>query len=202
MRTQFFFTLLLLCQTVTLPAQTKSWNVQTYGFFTHYHLAIAYQPGTGGGFTVGHRFHKNWLFGAAGFEYTATRQELTLVGGQQEARANFYHSLIALRGYWIIKKNWATGFVSLLSGCSLLRPQPLTIDAGTAGRVTLYPKSETKFVAAWSSGCTFRIVQEMAVLLVLKQNFSRFANRQLEALPARNAWRSYWNFGAGLSWNF
>lgn len=202
MRTQFFFIFVLFCQTATLPAQTKSWDLQAYGFITRYHAAIEYQPGTGGGFTVAHRLRKDWLWGAAGFEYTHATQELMLVGGRREARTNFYQSFMAMRGRWTIKKDLVTGFVSLLGGCSLLRPQPLTLAAGTVGPVTLYPKSETKSVAAWSSGCTFRIRQEMAVLFEMKQNFSRFISRQLETTSTRSRWRPYWNFGAGLSWNF
>lgn len=104
MRLKFLFVFFLFCQAATVPAQSPSWNVQTYGFLTRYHAAIDYQPGTGGGFTVAHRLRKDWLWGAAGFEYTHATQELLLVGGRREARTNFYQSFMAMRGRWTIKK--------------------------------------------------------------------------------------------------
>lgn len=176
------------------------WSVQAYGFAARYHYDIEYEPGMGLGLAIGHKLSKNWLSGAAHFEYTRAIQTLQLINGPYETDAGIYQSLLSLRGCWQAKGQAVALFASLLGGGALLRPQALTIDAGTLGQITLHPRSETKFALAWSSGVQFRIIAAMSVLLSIRQSFSRFAVRQIDLTPTQMKWRPYWNYGAGLSW--
>lgn len=179
-----------------------SWNVQAYGFVARYHADIDFKRGAGTGLTIGHAILKNWLSCDAGLEYTRAAQTLMLIDGAHDAHVDISQSFFALRGQWPIKKRFASVVASLLAGCSFFRPQALTIDAGTLGQVTLHPKGETKLVAASSAGLKFRIAGEASVFFSIKQNFSRFAQRRLDAARTQIKWRPYWNYGVGLSWSF
>lgn len=201
-----YFALFLFCQAAQLPAQTKAatclWNVQAYGFVARYHSAVDYQPGAGIGLAFGRSVWQDWLACNVGFEYTRATQALRLITGSREAHANLYQSFFAMRVQAPIKKQVVSIFASLLGGCSFFRPQTLIVDAGTLGKITLRPESETKIVFAWSSGLTFRIAGAASILFSVKRNFSRFADRRLDAAPTQSRWRSYWNYGLGLSLNW
>ncbi|GEM_PF-6787776 len=201
-----FLVLFLFCLAVNIPAQTKSvtppWFVQTYGFVARYHSALNYETGAGVGLNVGHSIHKKWLSFAVGFEYTRATQELQLVNGLYETHADLYQGLFALRGNWSIKKRVATVFGSLLGGALFFRPQALTIDAGTLGKIMLRPNSETKFIAAREGGFAFHLGESVAILFSIKQNFSRFADNQIGLVQPQNKWRPYWNYATGLSYYF
>jgi len=196
----------LFFHAANLPAQTDpvtpAWFVQTYGSITHYHSAIDYKTGTGAGLSVGHSIRKSQLSFVTGFEYTRAAQELRLVDGLYETHANIYNSFFALRGRWPISKRSVTVFGALLGGASFFRPQSLTIDAGTFGKITLRPNGETKFIAAWESGFVFHLGEGVAILFSIKQNFSRFADNQIDVVQPKSKWRPYWNFATGLSYHF
>jgi hypothetical protein len=181
---------------------TPSWFVQTYGFVARYHSAIAYKPGAGVGLSIGHSIRKSWLSCAAGFEYTRAVQELRLIDGLYETRVNLYQSFFALQGSWPLKPRAVTLFASLRNGLSFFRPQPVVIAAGTLGKINLHPDGETKFFVAWESGLAFHLVEGVAILFSIKQNFSRFANRQVGADHSASKWRPYWNYATGLSYHF
>jgi len=206
MRSKNFLVFFLFFHAANLPAQTDpvmpAWFVQAHGFVARYHSAINYKPGAGVGLSVGHAIHKNWLSFAAGFEYTRAAQELRLIDGLYETHANIYNSFLALRGRWPISKRAVTVFGAILGGASFFRPQSLTIDAGTFGKITLRPNGETKFVAAWESGIAFHLVAGTTMLFSVKQNFSRFADNQIGAAQPKSKWRPYWNFATGLSYHF
>jgi len=201
-----FLVFFLFCLAANLPAQTDPatppWFAQTYGFIARYHSAIDYKTGAGVGLSVGHSIHKNRLSFAVGFEYTRATQELRLVDGLHETRANLYQGFFALRGNWPIKKRAVTVFGSLLNGLSFFRPQPLIINAGTRGAITLRPDGETKFVAAWESGIALHLVAGTTILFSIKQNFSRFADNQSDVDQPQSKWRPYWNYATGLSYHF
>jgi hypothetical protein len=125
-----------------------------------------------------------------------------LIDGSHDAHVDIYQSLFALRGQWPIKKRFASVAASLLAGCAFFQPQALTIEAGTLGQVTLHPKSETKLVVASIAGLKFRIAEAASIFFSIKQNFSRFAQRRLDAAQTQIKWRPYWNYGVSLSWSF
>jgi hypothetical protein len=206
MRIKNYFLLILFFHIAKLFAQTnptaRVWNAQAYGFIAQYHSDIDFKPSAGIGLSVGCLIKNNWLSGAAGLEYTRAAQTLILIDGSHETRVDIYQSFFALRGRWPIKKRWVNVFTSLSSGCSFFRPQVLILDAGTLGKLMLQPKSETKFFAAWGGGLTFRIAEALSVLFSIKQHFSRFAYRRLNAEETEIKWRPYWNVGMGLSWNY
>jgi hypothetical protein len=201
-----FLLFFLFLHAVTVPAQTDSappaWFAQAYGFIARYHLAIDYKTGLGAGLSVGRSIHKNWLSLAAGFEYTRAMQELRLINGLYETRADLYCSFLALRGNWFIKKRTVMLFASLLGGASFFQPQPLMIDAGVLGKITLRTNGETKFITAWESGLTFHLGENIAVLFSIKQYYSRFAGNQIGVEQPEDKWRPYWNFATGLSYHF
>ncbi|MDZ7361216.1 MAG: hypothetical protein ONB46_10880 [candidate division KSB1 bacterium] len=198
--------LIFLSRFVELPAQpapsVRLWHVQTYTFVTRYHADTGYDAGAGFGLSIGRSCGKNWLSCDAALEYARATQSLRLIEGWRETRLDVYQSFFALRGRWPEYGKYAEFFLSVQGGCSFFRPQALTISNGAFGQMTLRPKGETKFVAAWRSGAAFRIFGAMAVLLFAEQNFSRFALRRLEQAPTSSQWRPYWHYGAGLSWNF
>jgi hypothetical protein len=83
-----------------------------------------------------------------------------------------------------------------------LRSRPWTFGAGTFGKIKFSPKSEANPALGWSGGAAFRVIERMAVLLFVKQNFSRFAQRQIGVAETTKVWRPRWHFAAGLSWQF
>jgi hypothetical protein len=206
MHAKVFSAFFLFCCAAGLPAQTsiaaREWNVQAFGFVARYHADIDYKLGSGAGLAIGRFVWKNRFSCSAGFEYTRAAQKLSLIDGLRETHVGIYRSFVELRGHLPINKRVVSAFAGALGGWSFFRPQALTINAGALGEITLHPKDETKFLAAWSSGFTVRLLEEAAALFSVKQYFSRFAWRQLQTAQTQNKWRPYWNYGVGLSWNF
>lgn len=185
-------------QTPLLPA----WFVQTTGFITRYHSAVDYQPGIGAGVSIGRLIHHHWLAVAVGLEYARATQKLLLVNGRYETGINIYRNLLTLRATRTLKQRRIFWFGSLQSGLSFYKPQPLTIDAGITGKMTLRPAGEKKIVVAWESGLNLYLLEDAALLLAVRQDFSRFAFRQLGSDQATNQWRPEWNFAAGVLYRF
>ena len=179
------------------------WSVQAYGFAVRYHADMGYLPGAGVGLSLTRGIAQNRLAILAGVEYTAAAQALMLIGGSSTSLVDSYRSFMALRGAWRPKPKSRCAFhLELQAGWLFLRPRAWTLDAGALGPITFAPKAETKFAPAWSSGATFRVVECLQVFLSVKQNFSRFARRQIEVEATTMVWRPYWHYGAGLSWHF
>jgi hypothetical protein len=184
-------------------ATKHPWGLQVYGFATRYHSAIDYLPGAGVGLVVERRIARNLLAGAAGVEYTRARQAFTLIGGAQEIYTDLYQGFVATRGAWQPRRRSRLTFMlELQAGLLFLRSQPWTFDAGTFGKRPFSSKSEAKLALGWSGGAAFRVIERMAVLLFVKQNFSRFAQRQITVAETKKRWRPRWQFAAGLSWQF
>jgi hypothetical protein len=182
---------------------TKQWSVQAYGFATRYHTAIDYAPGAGFGLALGRQFFSSWLALGAGMEYTRARQTLIVVRGVQQSKVDLYQIFLTGRGSWRPgKQSRLLLMAEAQAGILLLQPQPLTLDAGTSGSVRLHPKREVKLAPAMVGGMIFRVIREMAVLLFLKQSFSRFEERQIGLDKTTKRWRPYWLYGAGLSFHF
>ncbi len=182
---------------------SRPWSLQVYGFATRYHSALDYLPGAGVGLTMGRQIVRNQLAVAAGVEYTRAAQALTLVGGSKEVHTDLYQGFVAARGAWQPRRQSRLTFlVELQTGLLLLRSQPWTFDAGIFGKRTFSSKSEAKLALGWSGGAAFRVIERMAVLLFVKQNFSRFAQRQIGVAETTKVWRPRWHFAAGLSWQF
>lgn len=179
------------------------WSLQVYGFATRYHHAIEYLPGAGVGLAVERRIVRNQFAIAAGVEYTRATQVLTLIGGSKEIYTDLYQSFIAARGIWQPRRQSRLTFVlELQTGVLWLRSRPWTFDAGTFGKIQFSPKGEAKLALGWSGGAAFRVSVRVAVLLFVKQKFSRFAQRQIGVAETPKVWRPYWLFAAGLSWQF
>jgi len=203
MRSNFFFAFFLFAAATNLPAQpAPAWFVQTTGFIARYHPAIDYQPAVGAGVSVGRFIYHDWLAIAAGFEYTRATQQLQLAAGRYETNTGICRSLLTLRAVRPLKPRAILGFGSLHSGWSFFQPQSLTIDAGIAGKMTFRPAGETKFVAAWESGLMLHLVEGASLLLAVRQNFSRFASRQLGSEQFARRWRHEWNYATGLLYFF
>lgn len=197
----------LFCQPAIRPAfadATKHpWGLQVYGFATRYQSVIDYLPGAGVGLAIERRIARCQFAVAAGMEYTRVTQIFTLVGGSQKIHTDLYQSFVAARGEWQPRRQSRLAFVlELQTGVLLLRSRPWTFDAGTFGKIQFSPKSEAKLALAWSGGAAFRVTERVAVLLFVKQNFSRFAQRQIGVAETPKVWRPYWHFAAGMSWRF
>jgi hypothetical protein len=179
------------------------WGLQIYGFATRYHSAIDYLPGAGVGLAIERSIAPSQFAVAAGVEYTRATQVFTLVGGSQEIHTDLCHSFVAARGAWQPRRQSRLAFgLELHTGVFLLRSRPWTFDAGTLGKLKFNSKSEAKLALGWSGGVAFRVIERMAVLLFVKQKFSRFAQRQIGVAQTPKVWRRYWNFAAGLCWRF
>ncbi|MCI0694854.1 hypothetical protein L0337_22955 [candidate division KSB1 bacterium] len=190
-------------QPVFADTTKHSWGLQVYGFATRYHHVIEYLPGAGVGLAIERRIAQNQLAIAAGVEYARAAQVLTLIGGSKKIHTDLYQSFVAARGEWQPRRQSRLAFVlELQTGVLLLRSRPWTFDAGTFGKIQFSPKSEAKLALAWSGGAAFRVSERVAVLLFVKQNFSRFAQRQIGVAEKPKAWRPRWHFAAGLSWQF
>ena len=192
------------CPSAIQPAFAKvtkhPWGLQVYGFATRYHHRIEYSPGAGVGLAIERRIARSQFAVAAGVEYTRAAQVLTLVGGSKEIHTDLYQSFVSARGVWQPRRQSRLAIVlELQTGVLLLRSGPWTFDAGTFGKIKFNSKSEVKLALGWSGGAVFRVSERMAVLLFVKQNFSRFAQRQIGVLETPNSWRPRWNFAAGLS---
>jgi hypothetical protein len=193
----------LFNRSVFADATKHPWGLQVYGFATRYHSAIDYLPGAGIGLAIEHRITRNRFAIAAGMEYTRATQALMLVDGSQEICTDLYQSFVAARGTWQPRRQSRLAFVlELQSGVLLLHSRPGTLDAGTSGKIKFDSKSEAKLAIGWSGGAAFRVIERMAVLLFVKQKFSRFAQRQIDVTEATKLWRPRWHFAAGLSWRF
>lgn len=180
-----------------------SWGLQVYGFATRYDHVIEYLPGAGVGLAIERRIARNHFAVAAGIEYTRAMQALTLIGGSKEIHTDLYQSFVAARGAWQPRRQARLIFLlELQTGVLLLRSRPWTFDAGTFGKIKFNSKNEAKLALGWSGGVAFRVIERMAVLLFVKQKFSRFAQRQIGVTETPKIWRAYWNFAAGLSWQF
>ncbi|MGH7599322.1 MAG: hypothetical protein ACREOI_23430 [bacterium] len=182
---------------------SRPWSLQVYGFATRYHSALDYLPGAGVGLTVGRQIARNQLAVATGVEYTRATQILMLIGGSKEIHTDLYQSFVAARGAWQPRRRSRLTFLlELQTGLLLLRSQPWTFDAGIFGKRTFSSKSEAKLALSWSGGAAFRVIDRLAVLLFVKQKFSRFAQRQIGVTETTKVWRPLWHFAAGLSWQF
>jgi len=201
-----FLSFFIFFAATNLPAQTvaptPAWFVQTTGFVVRYHSALDYQTGGGAGVSAGRFIYHHWLAVAVGLEYTRATQKLQLIAGRYETRANIYRSLLALRATRPLKQRAIFWFGGLQSGLSFFHPEPLTIDAGVAGKITFRPAAEKKIVAAWESGLTLHLVKGVSMLLAVRQNFSRFASRQLGSDHVASQWRHEWNYATGLLYSF
>ncbi|MGH7453202.1 MAG: hypothetical protein ACRENG_17765 [bacterium] len=181
----------------------RLWSLQVYGFATRYHSAIDYLPGAGVGLAVERRIARNQLAVAAGVEYTRAAQAFTLVGGSKEVYTDLYQGFVAARGAWQPRRRSRLTFMlELQTGLLFLRSQPWTFDAGTFGKRTFSSKGEAKLALGCGGSAAFRVIERMAVLLFVKQNFSRFAQRQIGVAETTKVWRPRWHFAAGLSWQF
>jgi opacity protein-like surface antigen len=199
----FFLSCLAAIQPARADVPSRSWNLHAYGFAARYHHAIGYLPGAGFGLAVERRLGRNQLGIAAGLEYTRATQVLTLIGGSPEIYTDLYQSFVAARGVWQPQKLSRLAFVlELQTGLLLLRSRPWTFDAGTFGKVAFPRKSEAKLVLGWGAGASFRVTRHVAVLFSVKQNFSRFAQRQIDVAETTRVWRPFWHYVAGLSWQF
>jgi hypothetical protein len=199
----FFVSCLSAIQSVFAEVTRHPWGLQVYGFATRYHHLIEYLPGAGVGLAIERRITRNQFAVAAGMEYTRAAQALTLIGGSNEIHTDLYKSFVAARGIWRPRRQSRLALVlELQTGVLLLRSQPWTFDAGTFGKIKFNSKSEAKLALGWSGGAAFRVSERMAVLLFVKQDFSRFAHRQIGVAETPEVWRSRWNFAAGLSWQF
>lgn len=197
----------LFCQPAIQPVfadVTKhSWGLRVYGFATRYHHATEYLPGAGVGLAIERRIARSQFAVAAGMEYTRATQVLTLVGGSQEIHTDLYQSFVAARGAWQPRRQSRLAFVlELQTGLLLLRSQPWTFDSGTFGKIKFNSKNDAKLALGWSGGVAFRVIERVAVLLFVKQKFSRFVQRQIGAAETPKIWRPFWNYAAGLSWQF
>lgn len=200
---RIFLLFFLLRATTNVSAQpAPAWFVQTTVFAARYHPEIEYQPAVGAGASIGHFIHQNWLAIAAGFEYTRATQQLQLAAGRAETHTDIYRSLLTFKAARPLKPRTLVWFGSLHSGWSSFQPQRLTIDVGVAGKMTLRPAGEIKFVAAWESGLTLHVINAAALLLAVRQNFSRFTSRQLGSDQAERRWRHEWNYATGLLYFF
>ncbi len=207
MRSKFFILFFLIaCTATNLTAQRAprltAWFVQTTGFIARYHSAIDYQPGIGVGMSIGHLIHHHWLAVAVSLEYAHATQKLLLVTGNDETGVNIYRNLITLRAAQALKHRRIFWFGGLQSGLSFFKPRPLTIDTGITGKMTLRPAGEKKFVVAWESGLNLYLLEDAALLLAVRQNYSRFAFRQLGSDQVTHQWRPEWNFAAGVLYRF
>lgn len=203
MRRKFFLLFFLLWAATNVSAQpAPAWFIQTTLFVARYHPMIEYQPAVGASASIGHLIYHDWLAIAAGFEYTRATQQLQLAAGRDEARTNIYRSLLTLKAARPLKPRTLVWYGSLHSGWAFFKPEPLTIDAGIAGKMTLRPAGETKFVAAWESGLTLHVIKNTALLLAVRQNFLRFTSRQLGSDQAERRWRHEWNYATGLLYFF
>jgi hypothetical protein len=174
-----------------------------YGFAARYHADMGYLSGAGVGLNITRGIASNRFAGVVGVEYATATQTLVLVGGSSKHHIDLYRGFIALRGNWRPKpKSRLACHLELQSGWLFLRPRAWTLDAGVLGRITFQPKAEAKFAPAWSGGAAFRVVERMQVFLSVKQNFSRFARRQIDVYATTMVWRPYWHYRAGLSWHF
>lgn len=199
----FFFSHQYVSRPAFADVPSRPWNLQVYGYATRYHSGIDYLPGAGIGLIVERRIARNHFAVAAGVEYTRAAQVLTLIGGSQEIHTDLYQSFVAARGTWRPRRQSRLAFtLELQSGLLFLRSRPWTFDAGTFGKINFHSKHEVKLALGWGGGASFRVIKRMAVLLFVKQKFSRFAQQQSGATETRPAWRPYWNFAAGLSWSF
>jgi hypothetical protein len=197
----FFNSCLSAIRPVFAEVAKHPWGLQIYGFATRYHHLIEYLPGSGVGLAVERRIVRNQFAVAAGIEYTRAAQALTLIGGSTEIHTDLYQSFVAARGIWRPRRQSRLALVlELQTGVLLLRSQPWTFDAGTFGKIKFNSKSEAKLALGWSGGAAFRVSERMAVLLFVKQEFSRFVQRQIGEAATPEAWRPRWNFAAGLSW--
>jgi hypothetical protein len=209
MRVKILFGLIffLFHQPASRPAfadvPSRPWSLQVYGYATRYHSGIDYLPGAGVGLTFERRIARNQFAVAAGVEYTRATQALMLIGGSKEIHTDLYQSFVAARGVWQPRRQSRLAFMfELQTGLLLLHSQPWTFDAGTFGKIQFSPKSEAKLALGWSGGAAFRVIERVAVLLFVKQKFSRFAQRQIGVAETPKVWRPYWHFAAGLSWQF
>lgn len=207
MRSKFLLSFFLIfCIATNLTAQgpprLPAWFVQTTGFIAHYHSAVDYQPGIGAGVSIGHLIHRHWLAVSVSLEYGHATQKLLLVDGRHETSINIYRHLLTWRATRALKQRRIFWFGGLQSGLSFLKPQPLTINAGITGKITLHPAREIKFVAGWESGLNLYLHENAALLLAVRQNFSRFALHQIGSDPVGNQWRPEWNFAAGVLYRF
>lgn len=209
MRVKILFGLIffLFHQPASRPAfadvPSRPWSLQVYGYATRYHSGIDYLPGAGVGLTFERRIARNQFAVAAGVEYTRATQVLTLVGGSREIHADLYQSFLTARGAWQPRRQSRLAFLlELQTGLLMLYSQPWAFDAGTFGKIQFSSKREVKLALGWCGGATFRVGERMAVLLFVKQKFSRFAQRQIGVAETLKVWRSYWHLAAGLSWQF
>lgn len=196
---------LLSCLFVLRPARAdvplRPWNLQAYGLAARYHHAVGYLPGAGVGLAIERRIVRNQFAVAAGIEYTRAAQTLTLIEGSKEIHADLYQSFVAARAIWQPRRQpRLTFFLEMQTGLLLLHSRPWSFDAGAFGKIKFNPKEEAKLALGWGGGAAFRVGERMAVLLFVKQKFSRFAQRQSGVAAAPKVWRPYWNFAAGLSW--
>lgn len=206
MSSNFFISFFLFCVATSLPAQlvspTPAWFVQTTGFVARYQSAVDYQTGLGAGVSIGHFIHHRWLAIAAGLEYTRATQQLQLVASRYETRTNIYRSLLTLRVIQPLKQRAIFWFGGLHGGLSFFQPQPLTINAGIAGKITFHPAGEKKIVAGWEGGLALHLVEGASMLLAVRQNFLRFTSHQLGADDVASRWRDEWNYVAGILYSF
>ena len=207
MRSNFFISFFLIaCTASNLVAQRSprppAWFVQMTGLIARYHSAIEYQPGIGAGVSIGHLIQHHWLAATVSFEYAHTTQKLLLITGREETAVNIYRNLITLRAARALKHRRIFWYGGLQSGLSFFKPRPLTVDAGITGKMTLRPAGEKKIAVAWESGLNLYLREDAALLLAVRQNFSRFAFRQLGSNQITQQWRPEWNFAAGVLHRF
>jgi hypothetical protein len=190
-------------RTAFADVPSRPWSLQVYGYATRYHSGIDYLPGAGVGLAFQRRIARNQSAVAAGVEYTRATQALMLIGGSKEIHTDLYQGFVAARGVWQPRRqSRLTCFLEMQTGLLFLRTRSWTFDSGTFGKIEFRPKNEAKLALGWSGGAAFRVIERVAVLLFVKQNFSRFGQRQIGVAEKPKAWRPRWHFAAGLSWQF
>lgn len=181
------------------PAQFP-WFATAQAFITRFPADADYDAGGGVAVALGRAIAHDRLALVLGASHARATKSLVLIDGAHETGATAYHvfwgTRAALQPTRILP---LTVFVELQSGWLHLRPRAFRFMAGTLGEVTIQPPSESKFAPAWSTGMQWRLTARFSALAQVKQHFFRIAIFEPGRSPARESWRPFWHWGAGLS---
>lgn len=196
--------LLWLGPTVSVLAQNNpaqfSWFVTAQAFAAQFHADLGYEAGRGAALALGRSLANDRLAFVLGASHARMTKLLVLIDGEHETGAAAYQVFIATRAALQPTKALPVeAFVDLQTGWLHLRPRAFRFTAGALGEITLQPPHENKFTPAWGAGLRWRLSSRFSVLAEVKQHFVRSALAELERNSTRQAWRPFYQWGAGFS---